>query len=231
MPKALSGAKSGTKSGTKSVAKPEVVPEAVPDVMPDVVPDVVPEKKSAALSRKRKSSQDVATVVEAPPVPLTGKVLLQKQKELSHLSRREIAKRCGYYTIAKDQKVHVNLTDFYDALLLAKGVSITPEISKDGRGREPTYRVSVHKNGQIVIGATYTEEMGLKPGDEFVIKLGYKHIQLKFVASHGDADGDGAEYTSDDEDLEVDDLSDEDFGDHLDEDLDDDDLDDDLDDE
>jgi AbrB family looped-hinge helix DNA binding protein len=36
----------------------------------------------------------------------------------------------------------------------------------------------VHKNGQIVIGSTYTEEMGLKPGDEFEIKLGYKHIHL-----------------------------------------------------
>jgi len=36
----------------------------------------------------------------------------------------------------------------------------------------------VHKNGQIVIGSTYTDEMGLKPGDEFEIKLGYKHIHL-----------------------------------------------------
>ncbi|MEL7227322.1 MAG: AbrB family transcriptional regulator, partial [Cyanobacteria bacterium J06576_12] len=42
-----------------------------------------------------------------------------------------------------------------------------------------TYRVSVHKNGQIVIGSTYTQEMGLKPGDEFLIKLGYKHIRLE----------------------------------------------------
>ncbi len=53
--------------------------------------------------------------------------------------------------------------------------------SKRRRGREPTYRVSVHKNGQIVIGSTYTEQMGLKPGDEFVIKLGYKHIHLKQI--------------------------------------------------
>lgn len=39
-------------------------------------------------------------------------------------------------------------------------------------------RVSVHQNGQIVIGATYTKAMGLKPGDEFEIRLGYKHIHL-----------------------------------------------------
>ncbi len=110
--------------------------------------------------------------------PLAGKALLQKVKELGNLSRRETAKRCGYYSISKTGQTRVNLTEFYDALLAAKGVPLDPDGTKDGRGREPTYRVSVHKNGQIVIGATYTEEMGLKPGDEFEIKLGYKHIHL-----------------------------------------------------
>lgn len=110
--------------------------------------------------------------------PLTGKALLQKVKELSHLSKRETAKECGYYTLTKDNQPRVNLTGFYDALLAARGISLSPESSKDGRGREATYRVSVHKNGQIVIGSTYTQEMGLKPGDEFEIKLGYKHIHL-----------------------------------------------------
>lgn len=112
---------------------------------------------------------------------LTGKALLQKVKELSHLPRRETAKRCGYYTTTKDDQVRVNLTDFYDAVLAAKGVPLDPEGAKDGRGREPTYRVSVHKNGQIVIGSTYTQAMGLKEGDKFEIKLGYKHIHLKQI--------------------------------------------------
>ncbi|ACK64494.1 transcriptional regulator, AbrB family [Rippkaea orientalis PCC 8801] len=119
---------------------------------------------------------------DAPnPTPLTGKALLGKVKELSHLPRRETAKKCGYYSVTKDGQTRVNLTDFYDAVLAAKGVPLEPGTAKDGRGREPTYRVSVHKNGQIVIGSTYTEEMGLKPGDEFEIKLGYKHIHLKQI--------------------------------------------------
>jgi AbrB family looped-hinge helix DNA binding protein len=117
---------------------------------------------------------------ETTPIPLTGKALLQKVKELAHLPRRETAKRCGYYSV-KDEQVRVNLTDFYDAVLAAKGVPLEPGGAKDGRGREPTFRVSVHKNGQIVIGSTYTEQMGLQPGDEFEIKLGYKHIHLKQV--------------------------------------------------
>ena len=119
---------------------------------------------------------------EVPATALTGKALLQKVKELSHLPRRETAKRCGYYLV-KDGQTRVNLTDFYDAVLAAKGVPLEPGGAKDGRGREPTFRVSVHKNGQIVIGSTYTEQMGLKPGDEFEIKLGYKHIHLKQIGS------------------------------------------------
>ncbi len=110
--------------------------------------------------------------------PLTGRALLQKIKELSQLPRRETAKLCGYYTEHKNGEVRVNLTDFYDALLSAKGVELDPDGKRDGRGREASYRVSVHQNGQIVIGGTYTEAMGLKPGDLFEIKLGYKHIHL-----------------------------------------------------
>lgn len=118
-------------------------------------------------------------MTETETARLTGKPLLQKVKDLSHLPRRETARRCGYFTNTRNNQTRVNLTGFYDAILAARGVPLSPEGSKDGRGREPTYRVSVHKNGQIVIGATYTESMGLKPGDEFEIKLGYKHIHLK----------------------------------------------------
>lgn len=118
--------------------------------------------------------------------PLTGKALLQKVKELSDLPRRERAKRCGYYTVTKNNQTRVNLTDFYDALLAARGIPLSPEKQKDGRGREPTNRVSVHKNYQIVIGATYTQQMGLKSGDQFEIKLGYKHIHLIQIDSDKD---------------------------------------------
>lgn len=132
-------------------------------------------------------------MTETETAPLTGKQLLQKVKELSHLPRRETAKQCGYYTVTKNNQVRVNLTEFYDAILAARGVPLSPDGTKDGRGREPTYRVSVHKNGQIVIGATYTQAMGLKPGDEFQIKLGYKHIHLFQVDKDSSEDFSGAE--------------------------------------
>jgi hypothetical protein len=115
---------------------------------------------------------------ETETIPLSGKALLQKVKELQHLSRREKARMCGYCSVTKSNQTRVNIGDFLNAVIEAKGIPLSPEGIKDGRGREATYRVSVHKNGQIVIGSTYTEDMGLTPGDEFEIKLGYKHIHL-----------------------------------------------------
>jgi hypothetical protein len=110
--------------------------------------------------------------------PLTGKALLQKLKTIQNLSRSQKARECGYYTVTKDNRTRVNIGDFISALLAAKGVSLDTESDKDARGREASYRVSVHQNGQIVIGSAYTQKMGLNPGDEFEIKLGYKHIHL-----------------------------------------------------
>ncbi len=118
---------------------------------------------------------------EIPVQPLVGKALLQKVESLAHLPRRELAKRCGYVSKTKTNKYRVNLTDFYYAVLAAKGLPLSAEGNRDRRGRDPTFRVTVHKNGQLIIGSTYTEKMGLSPGDEFEIQLGYKHIHLKQV--------------------------------------------------
>ncbi len=118
--------------------------------------------------------------------PLAGKALLQKLKDISHLSRREKARECGYFTVIKDDQIRISSGEFMNAVLAAKGISLDTESGKDGRGREASYRVSVHKNGQIVIGAAYTEKMGLQVGDEFEIKLGYKHIHLKQIGDDGE---------------------------------------------
>lgn len=109
--------------------------------------------------------------------PLTGKALLKQLKELSHLSKSEKAKACGYGVETKTGEVRTNLSAFIEAVLETEGVSVDPE-QATGRGRTPTYRVTVHANGQILIGKAYTEMMGLQPGDEFEVKLGYKHIHL-----------------------------------------------------
>lgn len=112
--------------------------------------------------------------------PLTGESLLKKVKELEHLSKEDKAKECGYYTVTKSGVERVNMMKFLNALIDAEGIELDGKSSTNGRGgRSASYRISVQSNGNLLIGAAYTKQMDLKPGDEFEISLGRKHIQLK----------------------------------------------------
>jgi AbrB-like transcriptional regulator len=147
--------------------------------------DKKPATKTAKTVVKAEKSVKVAAKVAAPiptevaptEAPLTGKALLQKVKEFSHLAKRETAKQCGYVKTSASGSSRTDLSGFYDAVLAAKGVKLD-ETSRDTRGKVATYKATVHKNGQLLIGSAYTKGMGLKEGDVFTIKLGYKHIHL-----------------------------------------------------
>lgn len=58
---------------------------------------------------------------------LTGKKLKQKLKELNEevppVPPKEMARRCGYYTITEDNEVHVDMAGFYIAVLNIKNIS------------------------------------------------------------------------------------------------------------
>jgi AbrB-like transcriptional regulator len=147
--------------------------------------DKKPATKTAKTVVKAEKSVKVAAKIAAPiptevaptEAPLTGKALLQKVKEFSHLAKRETAKQCGYVKTSASGSSRTDLSGFYDAVLSAKGVKLD-ETSRDTRGKVATYKATVHKNGQLLIGSAYTKGMGLKEGDVFTIKLGYKHIHL-----------------------------------------------------
>lgn len=114
--------------------------------------------------------------------PLTGEELLAKVKELDHLDKDEKAKECGYYTLTKAGKVRVNSMKFLNALIEAQHIEVDGKQSGIGRGgRNASYRVTVQANGNLLIGSAYTKQMDLRPGDEFEITLGRKHIRLKQI--------------------------------------------------
>jgi AbrB-like transcriptional regulator len=114
--------------------------------------------------------------------PLTGELLLKKVKELEHLSKEDKARDCGYFTLTKNGVERVNMMKFLNALIDAEGIELDGKQSSNGRGgRSASYRISVQSNGNLLIGAAYTKQMELAPGDEFVISLGRKHIHLRQV--------------------------------------------------
>jgi hypothetical protein len=114
--------------------------------------------------------------------PLIGEPLLKKVKELEHHSKEEKARECGYYTVTKNGVERVNMMKFLNALIDAEGIELDGKQSANGRGgRSASYRISVQSNGNLLIGSAYTKQMELKPGDEFEISLGRKHIHLKQI--------------------------------------------------
>jgi AbrB-like transcriptional regulator len=157
------------------VAKTKV--ESAPKVSQKSETETAKAVTKVAKSAKVVAKIEAPTEVAATEVPLTGKALLQKVKEFSHLAKRETAKQCGYVKTSASGSVRTDLSGFYDAVLSAKGVKLD-ETGRDTRGKVATYKATVHKNGQLLIGSAYTKGMGLKEGDVFTIKLGYKHIHL-----------------------------------------------------
>ncbi len=120
--------------------------------------------------------------------PLTGEALLKKVEELKNLSKEEKARQCGYLTTTKSGSLRVSTMKFQNAILDAMGMELDGKGEGGGRGgRSASYRISVQSNGNLLIGAAYTKQMELKPGDEFEITLGRKHIKLKQLGSEEEA--------------------------------------------
>ncbi|NER39610.1 MAG: AbrB family transcriptional regulator [Oscillatoria sp. SIO1A7] len=111
---------------------------------------------------------------------LTGQALLGKVKELKNLPKEEKAKTCGYYTVTKGGIERVNMMAFLNALIDAEGIELDPP-AQGRKGRVPSYRVGVQSNGNLLIGAAYTQQMNLKPGDKLEITIGRKNTNLKQV--------------------------------------------------
>jgi len=75
-----------------------------------------------------------------------------------------------------------------NAVLVAKGMGMDGETTSVRGGRSASYRIQVQKNGNLLVGAAYTREMNLEPGQEFDISLGRKYIKLVKVGKFGEVE-------------------------------------------
>ena len=114
---------------------------------------------------------------------LTGDRLLARLHQLQGLSRSELVRACGYATRTADGREHLHFTDFYEAVLEAKGVHLPGQgarwrASRSAQGRHLSFNTHVHFNGNLMVGRAYTEKLQLKPGDQFRIHLHDGEIRL-----------------------------------------------------
>lgn len=121
--------------------------------------------------------------------PLEGEALVNKVKEMPHSSKEEKAKACGYYSVTKNGIERINMMKFLNALLDAEEISLDSRSDEHGHvGRSASYRITVQSNGNLLVGSAYTKQLGLKPGDEFTVNLGRKHIKLISVSEQDNSD-------------------------------------------
>ena len=111
---------------------------------------------------------------------LTGSELLSKVKELGKRSKSDVVRACGYVSTGKKGVKRLNFTAFYEALLEAKGLNLG-ETGPEGTGkvgRKLSNVATVQGNRNLLIGKAYTALLNLKPGDQFLLKLGPNQIKL-----------------------------------------------------
>jgi hypothetical protein len=106
---------------------------------------------------------------------LVGQALIEFVKANETLNQTELAERAGYSRKTRTGKHQVLVKQFFNALLAAKGMPIA--VGKLP-GKSAQYETTVHKNGVILLGRTYSERFGLKPGDALQILVEDESIRL-----------------------------------------------------
>ena len=153
---------------------------------------VEPKERKASTKKIKevKPTESKAPKAEVKEIKaLSGEALVNKIKEMPNSSKEEKAKACGYYSVTKNGVERVNMMKFLNALLDAEEISFDTRSDEHGHvGRSASYRITVQSNGNLLVGSAYTKQLGLKPGDEFSINLGRKHIKLVPLSEQENSD-------------------------------------------
>lgn len=113
---------------------------------------------------------------------LKGSALLEKIRELKNTEHREIARICGYVS----DSGRILMQSFYNAMMEANGAP--------SGGRRATGQVAVHKTGMVIVGSSWTSQLGLKTGDNVNISVSRGRIVITTDKStEGETDSESIE--------------------------------------
>ena len=101
--------------------------------------------------------------------------MVQFVQDNEGLTQTQLAEKAGYVRTTESGKYQIMTKQFCDALLVARGISIT---KPKRRGKIACYKTTVHKNGIILLGKSYSSRWGVEPGDELEILLEDDGIRL-----------------------------------------------------
>lgn len=108
---------------------------------------------------------------------LVGEDLLDFVENNPKLHEHSLAQGAGYIRQTKKGKTLILVKKFTSALLAAKGLQLGTSSTKV-RGKPAAYITRVHKSGVILLGKTYSQELGLEAGTPLGIELLVDGIKL-----------------------------------------------------
>ena len=88
-------------------------------------------------SPQAEAKLDGEAAAAEPPERLVGGELLAKIKQLGDVGKSDLVRACGYFSQRPDGSERLNFTDFYEALLEAKGIEMSSSNSDNEDEEEP----------------------------------------------------------------------------------------------
>ena len=105
------------------------------------------EDKSSAQAEVKLDREAAAA---EPPERLVGGELLAKIKELGDVGKSDLVRACGYFSQRPDGSERLNFTDFYEALLEAKGIK-PPSSSTEDDDHDSSENSSANANSMDLL--------------------------------------------------------------------------------
>jgi len=112
---------------------------------------------------------------------LNGQELLSFVEANVDMDQHDIARAAGYVKVEKKGTERVMINKLNQALLEAKGLKLK---SSKKPGKVAQYITTVHRNGSILVGNTYSHQFGVEPGDSLKIVVDEDCIRLVPIQSH-----------------------------------------------
>ena len=101
---------------------------------------------------------------------LTGAALLEYANENTNLPTNDVIEGAGYYKERSGQ-VSLNRTEFFKAMLEAKGVQVGSEKLPEPKRRQNVLKAS--SRGVVPISGLYTSKIGVEGGDYVHVSHGF----------------------------------------------------------
>jgi hypothetical protein len=141
----------------------------------------------------------------AATAPLEGQALLKLCAENPKTPKGELARMAGYVgTNRNTGEPVIRVTSFTNALLKAKGVDLATGAA--GTVKRLSYKTTVHKNGNILLGSRYVSGLGEMPeGQPFRIAYLEDEVGIKITPiseSEAAEMGDDEDEDEDEDELE-----------------------------